>query len=261
MTAYSLRLSVAGLVIFLLTLIVYFPADRALHILREHIPESIEWQQLDGSLFAPTFHNTTLRITDGRRLQLDRIQLHLFKMPLFVGQIKFQFDIEVGDGQIHGTALLNKSSWQIPKLDGDIALVSLTNIAPEMEIAGVDGRAIFKGSRIAGDLQGRTVTGQLELEIKSLQLDMLNTNKPLGSYTLALQGSETTGIQGSLSTTSTDAQLYIQGQLAVDLNVHDIKFDGRASAAKSAADAVISLLPLLGKMEGDQAHIEWHARL
>ncbi len=261
MTAYSMRLCVTGLVIFLLTLVVYFPADRASHFLSAYVPETVIWQKLDGTLFAPTFHNTTLLITDGRRLQLDRIHLHLFKMPLIAGQIKFQFDIEVGDGQIHGTAILNKSSWQIPKLEGDIALMSLTNIAPEMVIAGVGGRAIFKGSRIAGDLQGRSVTGQLDLMIESLQLGMLNSEKPVGSYMLVLQGTEDKGIHGTLNTKPAEAQLSVQGQLVVDLNSHDIHFEGRAGATGSATDAVRSLLPLLGKMESDQANIVWHTRL
>jgi len=261
MTAHSLRLSVTGLVIFLLTLVVYFPADRASHLLSAYVPETLTWQKLDGTLFEPIFHSTTLRITDGRRLHLDRIKLHLLKMPLFTGQIKFQFDVEVGDGQIHGTAILNKSSWQIPMLDGDIALVSLANIAPEMVIAGVDGRAIFKGSRIAGDLQGRSVTGQLELVIDALQLDMLNSEKPVGSYMLVLQGTEDKGIHGTLDTKPAEAQLSVQGQLAVDLNSRDIHFEGRAGATGSATDAVRSLLPLLGKMESDQAKIVWHTRL
>ena len=261
MTAYGLRLCVVGVAIFLITLVIYFPADRALHILREHIPESIEWQQLDGSLFSPTFHNMTIRISDGRSLQMDRVQLRLSRLPLFTGQIMFQFDVGMDDGYIRGSVILNKSSWQIPQLDGDIALVSLTNIAPELEIAGVGGRAIFKGSRIAGDLQGRSVTGQLDLMIESLQLGMLNSEKPVGSYMLVLQGTEDKGIHGTLNTKPAEAQLSVQGQLALDLNLHDIHFEGRAGATGSATDAVRSLLPLLGNMESDQANIVWHTRL
>lgn len=88
--------------------------------------------------------------------------------------------------------------------------------------------------------------GQAELQLRQLTT-RLSTLRPLGSYRLRLHGGDTIAL--TLDTLEGSLQLQGSGQLK---NGH-VQFNGEATAAPDAQDALSNLLNVLGQRQGNKS--------
>ena len=261
MMQYQRRLIFAGLAIFLVTLLTNIPSDRALQLFRDKLPAGISWHQVSGSAFHPVFYNLLVRTPAGREVLIESADLNVAILPLLIGRLKMQFILRLNDGEFSGTAILQQQSWQLPEIEGNVSLLMLAEILPELKLTGPRGRVIFSGNALAGEYRNLSVTGELKATVEKLQLDMLNTQRPLGDYSIQLQSGDNKILQGRIETVSTDAQLSVQGDLSLAPESKSIQFEGQAWASSDAPASVQSLLTLLGPVEQGRARIRWQTRL
>ena len=94
----------------------------------------------------------------------------------------------------------------------------------------------------------RVWQGQAELQLQQLAT-RLATLRPLGNYRVQLQGTGGDALAIQLSTPEGALQLQGQGELK---NGH-VRFEGEASAAPDAQDALSNLLNVLGQRQGNKS--------
>jgi general secretion pathway protein N len=95
-----------------------------------------------------------------------------------------------------------------------------------------------------------TLSGSAELQLLQLSSG-LSTIKPLGSYTLNLQG----GDVPSLVLATTDGPLLIQGRGA--MGARGFSFEGEARANTGFESALANLLGVLGQRLGNRTVLRW----
>jgi general secretion pathway protein N len=92
--------------------------------------------------------------------------------------------------------------------------------------------------------------GSAQLQLQGLSSG-LSTVKPLGSYSLRLQG----GAQPSLVLATTEGQLLMQGRGA--FGERGLKFEGEARANTGHETALANLLGVLGQRVGNRTVLRW----
>jgi hypothetical protein len=261
MTSRQARLLVAGLAVFLISLIIQVPADRLLYLFRDNLPATISWQSVSGTVFTPSFHNLVIYTTDNHRVLIESADLHISLLPLMLGRLKLQFNLTSPDSHVSGVAIVRRHDWEIPELEGRLALRTLSGLSPWLEMSGADALVSFSGNKLAGEFQRLPASGELKLMLEDLQIKMLGTEGPLGDYSLQLQTIEEAGVSGSVDTASADARLKIQGRLVLDPISRLLRFEGKASVAADAPESVASILPMLGPVTDGYARIDWQTKL
>ncbi len=257
MTRYRTLLVFLFMVFFAGTLMVNLPADRVVHVFRSRLPEGTVWQQLTGTVFDSAFTNLAVRLPNHQHLLIHAGTLQLSILPLLIGQVRIQFEFDAYNGEIRGVALLDRSGWQLKEMKGSFALQALSELHPLLRVSGTSGRVDFTGTGLSGTYAGLPVSGRMQMMFDNLKVVSLSNQHTLGDYSLSLQASTAGGIQGDVATDSTVSLLIIKGRLALEPSDRLIRFDGEASAGLDAPDAVKSLLPLLGEITNDRAHIQW----
>lgn len=94
------------------------------------------------------------------------------------------------------------------------------------------------------------LSGSAQLQLQDLSSG-LSTIKPLGSYSLTLQG----GAQPSVVLATTEGQLLIQGRGA--LSERGLTFEGEARANIGHETALANLLGVLGQRVGNRTVLRW----
>ena len=260
MTTYRLGLLIAGLFAFVLTLFVNIPADRSLSLFRGMIPSAVNWQRISGTVFHPVFHQVTIRLADGRMLQLDGVNIVISPLQLLPGGKGLKTEVMLAGGNTVAWIKPGLGGWQLHSVTGDLFLYHLADLSSFVGGLGVNGHVSFKGSDITGDYQGLLFSGELGISIVDMQLKQLDASGPLGNYTADLRIVDGT-VQGNVATSSADARLHLQGQLILKLSERTAGFTGDAAVSDSAPSAVYGMLPLLGPIENGRARINWQTRL
>jgi hypothetical protein len=260
MTVYRQRLLIAGLFVFLLTLLVNFPADQLFNLFRGRIPESVSWQQVSGTIFRPVFHQVNIRLANGRRLQLDSVDISFSPLQILPGANGLKTEVVLAGGRTVAWVKPGMAQLQINSLEGDLQLQGMAGLTPLVGGLGISGHIRFNGDALAVDYQGLPQAGELEISITDLMLKQLDASGPLGDYTTRLQVVDGI-IQGNIGTSSANAPLRIQGQLQVDIAGRTAGFNGEASVSDSASSSLYGILPLLGPIEAGRARINWQTRL
>jgi len=260
MTSSRFRLLLGGVAVFLITLLLHLPADRVLDLYRDRLPTNIVWQQLTGNVFNPSFSQLVIKVSDRQSILIETADIHISVLPLLAGRLKFRFVLTVENGQVSGVAVLRKNTWQVPVIEGQVPLRSLTALLPAAGLAAGSGQVNISGNTLAGLYRQLPVTGAVEVIMNQLQLDLLHPQS-LGNYAVKLQADEQTGVFGSIATLSTDALINIQAELKLDAVSNSLRIDGQARVASNAPDSIISVLPLLGTVTDGIARIQWQTRL
>ena len=260
MTAYRQRLLIAGLLVFLLTLLVNFPADQLFTLFRGRIPESVSWQQVSGTIFRPVFHQVNIHLADGRRLQLDSVDISFSPLQILPGGNGLKTEVMLAGGRTLAWVKPGMARLQINSIEGDLQLQGMAGLTPLVGGLGVSGYIHFTGDALDVDYQGQPQAGDLEISITDLMLKQLDASGPLGNYTARLHIVDGI-VQGNIGTSSVNAPLHIEGQLQLNIPERTAGFTGEASVSDTASSSLYGILPLLGPIEAGRARINWQTRM
>jgi len=261
MNKHWIRLGGMGLAVFLIAMVINFPAAWGLYLLQDRVPSSVKWQEVSGTVFDTSINHVEVILPGNRRAVLDNIEVRTSVLPLLLGRAMLEFRVRTGGEDIAGQARLRRAEWSIPLIEGVLPLELLTGVVPELGSLGMTGRIVFHGSGLSGKYEDLPGSGRLVVTVEDLRLDLIEADRPLGNYYADLEAGEETGIAGSVRTISTDAMLNIEGTIRSDPGGVNLHFIGKAWVDAGASDPVRSLLPLLGVVENDQATIDWQGTL
>jgi general secretion pathway protein N len=126
--------------------------------------------------------------------------------------------------------------------------VWLTGLGAPWNTVQPEGLLQFQTRQLAWEQRSGSakLEGQAELQLQQLAT-RLSTLRPLGSYRVRLQGGDTMTL--TLDTLEGSLQLQGSGQLLKGR----VQFEGEASAAPDAQDALSNLLNVLGQRQGNKS--------
>lgn len=258
MTRRWLMLGLLCLLVFSFTFVLRTPAVWLIHLTKDRIPVAAGWQSVSGTAFNTRFYNLTLVLDDGRRIDLNRLDLTISPFSLLLARVDLSYQIQAYGGELRGRIRFKHNSWEIPAIQGDIMLSALTQFLPQFEVPGMSGRIAIDGKDLSAAYEQLPATGQLDVEIKQLQLDIIQDQSSLGTYAMSLAFYPQNKIEGELITTDNKAPLNIDGRIGFDPLQNRLDFIGTARASSSAFDETMSdVLALMGKAGADETDINW----
>lgn len=259
MTPASLRLLLVGLVVFLMTLPAYLPAGRVLPYLVAAVPAGVVWQQVSGTVFKPRFYQAGFQLASGHRLIFNRIDARISVLPLLLGRLSLQFELESGGGTVTGVATVMRDRWQITHINGELPVATVLSMFPAAGLDGSTGLAIVSGSQLSGNYAGILDAGELVVLFEQLHPAIPGLTRPLGDYELKLKVGRQTVVEGGIKTLRADSPLTIEAYVIVDPAGRLLQIEGQAHASATADDTVRSLLPFFGVVQNDTARIQWRS--
>lgn len=162
-------LFLAGMVLFLLTLVAFFPAKPVEAWIRDTLKSNGGIVLADGRFYRiPPFglgvEGLSLLLDDrGRRFDMDRADVFFKPFGILSGELRFGIEARLGDGEIVGETALGLGRMSI---DTTIRHMDI-EVFPFPEGSGIDG-TIYMDGRIDIDHDGRCASGTVEMEDNAL---------------------------------------------------------------------------------------------
>lgn len=254
MTRRWLSLGLLCLLVFSFTFVLRTPAAWLIHLTKDRIPFAASWQSVSGTAFNTTFYNLTLILVDGRPINLNRLNVKISPFGLLLARIDSSYEIETDDGEVRGHVRFKRSAWEMPIIQGEIILSGLTQFFPQFEVPGMKGRVAIDGKDLSAAYKQLPAAGQLDIEIKELQLDIFEDKSSLGNYAISLAFEPQNKVEGELTTTDNKALLNIDGRIEFDPLKSRLDFIGEA---RTSNEKINNILPLMGKVRGNESDINW----
>lgn len=257
MQQYTLRLGLLGLAVFIIVMLVQLPTGRALSWIEAGTSQRLLWQHASGSIFDARVDTLVLTLAPDRRILLEQVELNTAILPLLVGRLVIEFKGRINNEEFSGHANLGWGKWRLQHIQGHLSIQALSALLPELEIFGVRGNLLFRGEGLIGRYNQLPDTGSIDAMIEDLYLGLIQTGQPLGSYSIKLDEDDTGDMSGVLQTVSDDALLNLDVNINLNAEDRSIALQGQAWAGNSQAEAVQSVLPLMGPVQGNRAQINW----
>ena len=256
-----LGLLLLGLIIYALVLAYRFPAAWALHWSRDRIPPTVEWGGVSGSVLDARVARLALTVPGGGTPVIGPVEWRTSLHRAVFGHMPLTFRAEALQGEVNGQARLQPGGWRLPVLKGRFSLAALPEVLPQLAMAQVEGRVLFRARDLQGGYAQPPQSGKLRATVEGLAAGLIETDRPLGDYQVALELQSGGQLAGEVTTVNDDALLRIQGRLRGDLKAGRLRFNGRGEVPPDAPAMVRDILPLLGSVNGDRVRIQWQGRL
>lgn len=247
------RLVGLGVVVYLLALVVQFPASWALHWARDSVPDTVAWEGVEGTVWSPRFQRIAVSLPGGGRLQIGPGEVRMRPGSLFTGKLGYTFRAEVLGGQVRGRLNYGLGNqWVIPKLQARLDLASLGEVDPRLAMAEARGTLLLAGQ----DLHGGSLPegGQVRATLEGLRLGLLPTEDALGEYALEGEVSGPGLLEGTVESLR-GGTLDVNGRYRLDLAERTYRFNGEGQAGADAPEALRDMLPMLGTVSDGRVTI------
>ena len=252
-----LQLGGIGLLVFLVTFLINFPAAWALQLLHARLPVQLAWEDASGTVFDGAASRLSVVLDGGRVLRFENVSLRMSLLPLLLGRMETDFDARGYEGGIQGRAILGPRTWRVARTEGRVSLAAFAEALPEIALLGLSGRLSFSGEGLSGGYRAPPVTGSMNAIVEELRVGLIETGSAIGSYRLSLNADPGEPLDFGVDTPSPASMLIIEGEGTVDSAGGTIRFEGYATAADHATEPVRSLLPLLGPVINGRAAINF----
>ena len=257
-----LRLTLLGAAVFGLALVAQFPAGWALYLAQDRVPGKLEWQGASGSVFDARIDRLAYAVPGGPRVVVGPVAVRTRVLAAVTGSLPVELRVQSPMGEATGSVRLGPGGWRVPVIKGRLDMAQLPRLVPQLEVAGMEGQVLFRGQELAGDYAGgRPRSGQLRATVEDLRVGLIQTDRPLGDYSLEMRADGENGFQGKVRTVDDKALLGVQGEARASLASGRMRFRGQGWAADDAPQAVRDILPLLGQARNGRVQIRWQGRL
>ncbi len=247
-------LAVLGVVIYLGALVVQLPAAWALHWARDAAPSKLQWHGVEGSVWQPRIRSLTMDLPGGNRLAMAPLEARAQVARVLTGHLGVEAEAGLLGGRTAGRAIIGLDGrWRAPRIQGDLRLEALKSVGPLLDFAQ-EGRLLFAAEGLAGARLPEA--GRIRATLEDLRVGLVETPGPLGEYRLEAEITGPGRIEGRIRTIKAGV-LGLKGTFHADLRAGKARFDGEGWATENAPEAVQGLLPLLGKVTGNRARIQW----
>jgi hypothetical protein len=252
-----LSLGLLGIPVFLITILINFPAEPIAERLRVNTLSTLNWQSMTGSIFNVEISGFSITTKSGRNYYLDKLVLQTSVLPLLTGRIITHVSTQIEDAYVKAELEMYLNQWRLNQVDGTIKMNELSSLFPEISLIGIQGELEIKGEDISGQYNELPNTGKLDLTLQSLNLDLFQTNRSLGNYRLLFTIVENTQMQGKISMMEGKHLLNIDADIFLNIKEKNILVKGSAWTGEDASEPVSQLLPLIGRLENGRAQINW----
>ncbi|KPV40119.1 hypothetical protein AN478_08210 [Thiohalorhabdus denitrificans] len=253
------RLIGLGVVVYLLALVVQFPASWALHWARGSVPDTVAWEGVEGTVWSPRFQRVAVSLPNGGRLLIGPGEVRMQPGKLLTGELGYTFRAELLGGQVRGR--LNHGfgdRWEIPEIQGRLDLANLGEVDPRLAMAEARGGLLFAGQELHGG--SLPEGGQVRATLEDLRVGLVPTAGPLGEYALEGEVSGPGRLEGTVETLN-GGTLDISGRYRVDLQARTYRFNGEGQAGAEAPEVLRDMLPMLGTVRDGRVTIRQQGRL
>ena len=205
------RLSILGVIVFIVTFLVRFPADKLANLIQENSHAGIHWQSVSGTVLDAHVQGLVVNLQDNRALYIENIDLEVSLPTLLTGRINTQIHAYNQAGYVNGMLVLGLNSWSLRDLSGDIDLMHLQSAIPELGLLQAGGMLKLSVPLLSGDYHALPHSGSMVFTINGLQLGVIIDGQELGSYMLSASVNGEDGFRGILETIPEESQLFIEG--------------------------------------------------
>lgn len=261
MKRYWLQLVSLGVAVFFIAAVIRFPAELALHLLRDRVPAALAWQDINGTVFNATVSGLMVEAAAGRRIMLEKLEIRTSALSLLLGRLVMDMRALTLEGEVTGKVALRRAGWAVTGVAGSLPLQDLAALAPELAGMGAAGLLAFTADTLSGRYKQLPDAGRINMTVEDVRLDLLYADGELGSYSMEIRSGGAARLEGRLETLDSNALLGIAGELHASQDGSKLQFTGRAWASPVAPEQVQSILPLLGVVENGSARIQWTAEL
>ncbi|MGY8815096.1 MAG: type II secretion system protein N [Gammaproteobacteria bacterium] len=255
-----LRLAILGISVFFITILMNFPAEIIAERFRENSLPGLSWQSMTGSIFNIEIDGLSIIVEQDRKLYLDRLVLQTSALPLIAGRMHIEISAQTQNSQVAGELELNFSQWHLNQINGLIKLDDLYFLFPELSLIGARGDMEISGVDLAGQYNDLPDSGNLDVQIKNMNLEIVSTKRALGNYQLTIEKIDNNQILGKVDMQDGDSQLYIMADAILNKVDKIIQVQGSAWTKMDADVQVKELLPLIGRIDNGRAQINWSTR-
>jgi general secretion pathway protein N len=240
MTRRTPLLAALGIVAYAVFLIALLPAR--LVTSRVALPPGVTLDSVEGSVW-----NGMALVSfasGGAAASLGRVHWHWRPLALLSGRIAYGVEASGAGLAAHGSIARGLSAWTLTDLElqGDVS--SLATLAPLAAPWQPAGRLHATASELTWD--GRELRGRAEAQWSDAAL-ALSAVKPLGTYTLRLEGS---GGPARIALATAQGPLRLSGDGTVE-GLRHFALTGEARAEGADAQALAPLLDLIGPRRPD----------
>ncbi|NNE39022.1 MAG: hypothetical protein HKN08_12005, partial [Gammaproteobacteria bacterium] len=175
------RLFVVGCIV-LITVFINLPAEIVINRIKTETGLPIEWQGIEGSIFNVNFYGFSITLGSGHVLTLDQVSIQSSTLSLLSGKLDSSFDLNVVNQNLPGSSTVGLNQWRINELTGGLTIASLYPSFPGLAIFGLAGDVDLDVEQFSGPYHGLPNRGNVQIKINGLETEVINTEKPLGSY-------------------------------------------------------------------------------
>jgi hypothetical protein len=251
------RLSILGVLVFMTTFVIRFPAEKLVELIQKNALPGIHWQTVSGTVFDARIEGVTLSLQNNRRLYVENLKISTSFPALLIGQIQSNLNISGQDVFIDGKIKLGINSWSVNKLSGEINIENLYTIIPELELLEASGDLNISAQSLTGDYHALPRKGFVTLIINGLQLGVISGRQSLGSYTLTLSTNEQEAYSVEIDTLYDSSLLFIEGDGHYTPVDKSITFKGQGWVSENTPENVKAILPLMGEVKNGRVLIDW----
>ncbi len=238
----AVRYSLLGLALYLLFLIVLFPAAQAYRFaaapMQAALPQ-LEPAGLDGSIWSGKIKSLIYR-----KALLGELSWQLSPLPLIIGEARLKALLQSREGYLQSRIItpLGGGDTALSELEGRMPINELARFAPYLPIA-LDGMVSFDMQRVVVGAGGRVqeADGTLIWHQASMSAPQALS---FGDLQLVLRSEGDGKVSGDIS--DRGGPLKVNGKLALAAD-GGYRVNATVSAAKDAPEALSSSLGWLGK--------------